>query len=145
MRFFWKATPESRDHRGLKCKILRAVSFPDTLDVFDYCNEELQNKLKINRVALDNRITAKLALKSSDTTTTSTDTTTSTSTSTDDKMIVDDTTASNTTTTVTPPVAAVAAVATSEADKQAQAMIDEIMQDESLGLLINEISLVRFT
>jgi ubiquitin carboxyl-terminal hydrolase 14 len=29
LRFFWKATPESRDHRGVKCKILRAVSFPE--------------------------------------------------------------------------------------------------------------------
>jgi ubiquitin carboxyl-terminal hydrolase 14 len=29
MRFFWKATPESRDHTGVKCKILRAVSFPE--------------------------------------------------------------------------------------------------------------------
>ena len=29
MRFFWKPTPESRDHTGLKCKILRAVTFPD--------------------------------------------------------------------------------------------------------------------
>jgi len=28
MRFFWKATPESADHTGVKCKILRAVSFP---------------------------------------------------------------------------------------------------------------------
>lgn len=27
MRFFWKATPESRDHQGVKCKILRPVSF----------------------------------------------------------------------------------------------------------------------
>lgn len=29
MRFFWKATPESRDHLGVKCKILRAVTFPE--------------------------------------------------------------------------------------------------------------------
>ena len=66
MRFFWKATPDSRDHRGLKCKILRAVSFPDVLDIYDFCTEELQNKLKINRTALDARITAKLALKSAE-------------------------------------------------------------------------------
>jgi ubiquitin carboxyl-terminal hydrolase 14 len=36
MRFFWKATPESRDHTGLKCKILRAVSFPDV----SVCDDE---------------------------------------------------------------------------------------------------------
>lgn len=29
MRFFWKATPESRDHTGVKCKILRPVSFTE--------------------------------------------------------------------------------------------------------------------
>ena len=29
LRFFWKPTPESRDHRGVKCKILRAVTFPE--------------------------------------------------------------------------------------------------------------------
>jgi ubiquitin carboxyl-terminal hydrolase 14 len=23
MRFYWKATPESRDHTGVKCKMLR--------------------------------------------------------------------------------------------------------------------------
>ena len=25
MRFYWKATPDSRDHAGLKCKMLRPV------------------------------------------------------------------------------------------------------------------------
>lgn len=29
MRFFWKATPESRDHTGVKCKILRPVTFQE--------------------------------------------------------------------------------------------------------------------
>lgn len=29
MRFFWKPTPESTDHAGLKCKILRAVTFTE--------------------------------------------------------------------------------------------------------------------
>lgn len=29
MRFFWKATPESRDHAGVKCKILRPVTFTE--------------------------------------------------------------------------------------------------------------------
>jgi ubiquitin carboxyl-terminal hydrolase 14 len=28
MRFFFKATPDSADHQGVKCKIGRAVSFP---------------------------------------------------------------------------------------------------------------------
>ena len=29
MRFFWKATPDSADHTGVKCKIMRPVSFTD--------------------------------------------------------------------------------------------------------------------
>lgn len=29
MRFFWKATPESRDQAGVKCKVLRNVAFHD--------------------------------------------------------------------------------------------------------------------
>lgn len=29
MRFFWKATPESMDHSGVKCKILRPVTYPE--------------------------------------------------------------------------------------------------------------------
>lgn len=29
MRFFWKLTPGSMDHSGVKCKILRAVTFPE--------------------------------------------------------------------------------------------------------------------
>lgn len=49
MRFFWKATPGNDDHDGIKCKIMRPVSFPDTLDVFDYCNADLKAKLKFNR------------------------------------------------------------------------------------------------
>ncbi len=40
MRFFWKATPESRDHAGVKCKILRNVAFHDVsfkLGALTYC------------------------------------------------------------------------------------------------------------
>ena len=33
MRFFWKTTPESRDHQGVKCKILKAVTYPDVSKV----------------------------------------------------------------------------------------------------------------
>ena len=34
MRFFWKETPESRDHQGVRCKILRRVKFTQSLDVY---------------------------------------------------------------------------------------------------------------
>ena len=49
MRFFWKPTPNNDDHAGVKCKIMRPVSFPETLDVFDYCSKDLQHRLNINR------------------------------------------------------------------------------------------------
>jgi len=49
MRFFWKPTPESTDHTGVKCKIMRAVSFPTSLDVYELCSSSLQQKLSIQR------------------------------------------------------------------------------------------------
>ncbi|KAG3182954.1 Ubiquitin carboxyl-terminal hydrolase 6 [Phytophthora cactorum] len=49
MRFYWKATPESRDHTGVKCKMLRPISFPLTLDVYDFCSDELKSTMKIAR------------------------------------------------------------------------------------------------
>jgi len=48
-RFFWKRTPESMDHRGVNCKILRAVKFPQVLDVFEFCNPTVQAVLKVQR------------------------------------------------------------------------------------------------
>lgn len=29
MRFFWKTTPDSMDHSGVKCKIMRPVQYPE--------------------------------------------------------------------------------------------------------------------
>ena len=29
MRFYWKATPDSMDHAGVKCKIMRPVIYPE--------------------------------------------------------------------------------------------------------------------
>lgn len=43
VRFFWKPT------EGVKAKILRKVSFPVTLDVFDFCTDELKQKLSTKR------------------------------------------------------------------------------------------------
>ena len=63
MRFFWKATPDSRDHAGGKCKIMRKVSFPDVLDVYDFCNPTLQAALKANRDREDKRIEDEMASK----------------------------------------------------------------------------------
>jgi ubiquitin carboxyl-terminal hydrolase 14 len=89
MRFFWKETPESRDHTGVKCKILRPVTFTEvsfrfvlyylsflyfvtftlhvimlqTFDVFDFCTAGLQERLKLNRLRKDRKEEASLEVK----------------------------------------------------------------------------------
>ncbi|KDO35757.1 hypothetical protein SPRG_18899 [Saprolegnia parasitica CBS 223.65] len=42
MRFYWKLTPESRDHTGVKCKMLRPISFPQVLDMFRFARTNLR-------------------------------------------------------------------------------------------------------
>jgi ubiquitin carboxyl-terminal hydrolase 14 len=58
MRFFWKQ--EAR----VKAKIMRNVTFPVNLDVYDYCTEELKERLDVTRKAAreaeDARIAAEL-------------------------------------------------------------------------------------
>ncbi|DAZ94796.1 TPA: hypothetical protein N0F65_002409 [Lagenidium giganteum] len=49
MRFYWKLTPESRDHAGVKCKMLRPISFPQILDTYDFCSDELKATMKVAR------------------------------------------------------------------------------------------------
>eukprot|EP00752_Nemacystus_decipiens_P016309 g14585.t1 len=56
MRFFWKATPDSMDHQGVKCKIMRPVTFPATLDMYEFCAPSLQAILKVPREAADKLI-----------------------------------------------------------------------------------------
>jgi len=63
MRFFWKATPDSRDHEGVKCKIMRSVTYPDTFDAYDICAPALQEQLKANRDTEDKKLEAQLANK----------------------------------------------------------------------------------
>ena len=60
MRFFWKATPDNREHAGLKCKIMRSVTYPDVFDAYEFCNNELQEKLKENRDAQEKIMDEKL-------------------------------------------------------------------------------------
>lgn len=63
-RFYWKETPDSQDHRGVKCKIMKPVAFQSTLDVYDICTEDVQKKLKLSRDKFiaeeDERISNKL-------------------------------------------------------------------------------------
>lgn len=53
MRFYWKATPDSRDHVGVKCKIMKPVTFPNILDVYEFCSEDLQKVLAVPRAKAD--------------------------------------------------------------------------------------------
>lgn len=48
-RFYWKATPDSADHTGVKCKIMKPVAFNDTLDIFDFCSKDLQAVMQQSR------------------------------------------------------------------------------------------------
>jgi len=48
-RFYWKATPESSDHAGVKCKVMKPVTFNSILDVYDFCTEDVQKELKKSR------------------------------------------------------------------------------------------------
>jgi len=48
-RFYWKATPDSQDHAGVKCKVMKPVTFNDTLDIYEFCSEKLQKIFKRRR------------------------------------------------------------------------------------------------
>lgn len=48
-RFYWKATPDSQDHAGVKCKVMKPVAFSSSLDVYEFCTEAVQKVLKVSR------------------------------------------------------------------------------------------------
>lgn len=48
-RFYWKATPDSQDHAGVKCKVMKPVAFNGILDVFEFCSEKVKKELKKSR------------------------------------------------------------------------------------------------
>jgi len=48
-RFYWKETPDSQDHAGVKCKIMKKVAFSSTLDVYDFCTDSVREILKQSR------------------------------------------------------------------------------------------------
>jgi len=45
-RFYWKETPDSQDHAGVKCKVMKPVAFNGILDVYDFCSDRVQAVLK---------------------------------------------------------------------------------------------------
>lgn len=54
-RFYWKETPDSQDHAGVKCKVMKPVAFSGTLDIYEFCSEKVQ---KILKKARDKALTA---------------------------------------------------------------------------------------
>jgi ubiquitin carboxyl-terminal hydrolase 14 len=48
-RFYWKATPDSQDHAGVKCKVMKPVGFQGVLDVYEFCSDKLKKALKVAR------------------------------------------------------------------------------------------------
>merc|ERR1712232_1461708 len=48
-RFYWKETPDSQDHAGVKCKIMKKVAFSSSLDVYDFCSDSVKEILKQSR------------------------------------------------------------------------------------------------
>mmetsp|Transcript_20137 Transcript_20137/g.41396 ORF Transcript_20137/g.41396 Transcript_20137/m.41396 type:complete len:643 (+) Transcript_20137:106-2034(+) len=48
-RFYWKATPDSQDHAGVKCKVMKPVAFHSVLDIYDFCNDKVKSVLKVSR------------------------------------------------------------------------------------------------
>ena len=48
-RFYWKATPDSQDHAGVKCKVMKPVGFSGTLDVYEFCTDKVKSVLKVSR------------------------------------------------------------------------------------------------
>ena len=48
-RFYWKATPDSQDHAGVKCKVMKPVGFQSVLDVYEFCTDKLKKTLKVAR------------------------------------------------------------------------------------------------
>lgn len=55
VRFFFKATPNSRERRGVATKIVRAVKFDTKMDVADFCSPKLLKKLQARRAAVEAR------------------------------------------------------------------------------------------
>ena len=48
-RFYWKPTPDSQDHAGVKCKVMKPVAFNSIFDTYEFCSNEVQVILKKSR------------------------------------------------------------------------------------------------
>mmetsp|Transcript_19138 Transcript_19138/g.41445 ORF Transcript_19138/g.41445 Transcript_19138/m.41445 type:complete len:574 (-) Transcript_19138:161-1882(-) len=48
-RFYWKSTPDSQDHSGVKCKVMKPVAFQGVMDVYEFCSDKVKKVLKVAR------------------------------------------------------------------------------------------------
>lgn len=48
-RFYWKTTPDSQDHAGVKCKVMKPVAFNGVLDAYEFCSDKVKKVLKVAR------------------------------------------------------------------------------------------------
>ena len=48
-RFYWKATPDSQDHAGVKCKVMKPVTFQGVFDAYEFCSDKVKKVLKVAR------------------------------------------------------------------------------------------------
>jgi ubiquitin carboxyl-terminal hydrolase 14 len=49
VRFYWKKESALSGTKAGKAKILRNVSFPKVLDIYDFCTDELKKSLDLGR------------------------------------------------------------------------------------------------
>jgi ubiquitin carboxyl-terminal hydrolase 14 len=49
VRFYWKKESSTTGTKAGKAKILRNVSFPKILDMYEFCTEDLKKSLDLGR------------------------------------------------------------------------------------------------
>jgi ubiquitin carboxyl-terminal hydrolase 14 len=49
VRFYWKGVSATAGTEAGKAKILRSVTFPNTMDVYNFCSDELKKSLDAGR------------------------------------------------------------------------------------------------
>jgi ubiquitin carboxyl-terminal hydrolase 14 len=52
VRFFWKQAADLPHSKPTAAKICKSISFSQKIDIFDYCSDELKNKLLLGREAI---------------------------------------------------------------------------------------------
>ena len=53
VRFFWKKADDLPHSKPTAAKVCRSIAFDHKVDIFDYCTQELKEKLEKGRAALE--------------------------------------------------------------------------------------------